>query len=76
MTDFFFGRSTGIFYPFTTVPTYIYTCMKFSKQSDNKYLYTVNTGKCLTNIPRLLIHTIKSINSLNIAVMLICRNKF
>lgn len=50
--------------------------MTFSKQSDNKYLYTVNTGKCLTNIPRLLIHTIKSINSLNIAVVLICRNKF
>lgn len=36
-------KSTGIFYPFTTVPTYIYTCMTFSKQSDNKYLYTVNT---------------------------------
>lgn len=36
-------KSTGIFYPFTTVQTYIYTCMKFSKQTDNKYLYTVNT---------------------------------
>ncbi|XP_065928017.1 uncharacterized protein [Magallana gigas] len=36
-------KSTEIFYPFTTAPTYIYTCMTFSKQSDNKYLYTMNT---------------------------------
>ncbi|XP_078324123.1 uncharacterized protein LOC144617495 isoform X2 [Crassostrea virginica] len=36
-------KSTAIFQPFTGVNTYIYTCISFTKETDNKYLFSIYT---------------------------------
>nr|XP_022325118.1 uncharacterized protein LOC111125504 isoform X2 [Crassostrea virginica] len=37
-------KSTAIFQPFTSVDTYIYTCISFTKETDNKYLFSIYTA--------------------------------